>query len=131
MMSSGPNSTFGKSTMSTPAANPASTHSQYSTNPQSKPSTPVASSFGLAASPFGGGQQPGQPSFTMQAAPPVPQTAPTGAEKTFNGKSAKEMLTSFYQERNPGKLGDIEGVLKKYMVGSIVVDRSFNPSHKI
>jgi hypothetical protein len=131
MMNSGPNSPFAKSTMNTTEANPASTHSQFSTNPQSKSLIPAASSFGLAASTFGGGQQPGQPSFNMQAAPPVPQTAPTGAEKTFNGKSAREMLTSFYQERNPGKLGDIEGVLKKYMVGSIVVERSFIPSHKI
>lgn len=26
------------------------------------------------------------------------------------------MLTAFYQERNPSKLGDIDGVLKKYVV---------------
>lgn len=107
-MSSGPSSPFGNSTMEPTTANVAST------DPQKKPSTP-SSSFGLAASPFGGGQ-PDQPAFGMQAAMPVPPTGPTATEKTFNGKSAREMLTSFYQERNPGKLGDIDGVLKKYMV---------------
>jgi hypothetical protein len=113
VMSSGPSS-FGNSTMEPTTANVAST------DPQKKPSTP-SSSFGLAASPFGvpspfGGGQPDQPAFGMQAAMPVPPTGPTATEKTFNGKSAREMLTSFYQERNPGKLGDIDGVLKKYMV---------------
>ncbi len=34
--------------------------------------------------------------------------------KLFAGKSAKEMLTSFYQQKNPQKIGEIDNLLRKY-----------------
>ena len=44
----------------------------------------------------------------------TPLAAPTGTTATFLGKSAREMLTAFYQEKNPSKLSEVDRNLAKY-----------------
>ena len=45
----------------------------------------------------------------------TPLATPTGAPATFLGKTAREMLTAFYQEKNPSKLPEIDKNLAKYL----------------
>jgi hypothetical protein len=42
--------------------------------------------------------------------------APNAAAPTFGGKSPRELLTSFYQEKNPSKISDVDTLLAKYQV---------------
>jgi len=66
-----------------------------------------------SATPFG---QPASSATSPFASPPAPATATSapGATKLFNGKSARDMLTSFYQQRDPSKLSKLDFVLTKY-----------------
>jgi hypothetical protein len=38
----------------------------------------------------------------------------------FRGKSARELLTAFYQEKNPSKISDVDSLLMKYQVRSSI-----------
>ena len=105
-----PQTPFGGS-MGTPApafGAPAPSASTFGAPPSS------ASPFGapsVSASPFSGSStiafgssQPGVASGAASA----------GTQTLFNGKTAKEMLTSFYQQRNPAKVSDVDKNLAKY-----------------
>lgn len=41
---------------------------------------------------------------------------PTTPAALFGGKTARELLTAFYQEKNPSKISDVDNVLLKYQV---------------
>ena len=43
----------------------------------------------------------------------LPSSTSTGM---FRGKSARELLTEFYREKNPSKISDVDHVLLKYQV---------------
>ena len=68
----------------------------------SSPSTFGQPSAGALASPFG------QPS-SATAAP-----TPFGAAAMVRGKTARELLTEFYQSKNPTKLTEVDKLLNKY-----------------
>jgi len=88
-------------------------------------STPApAPAFGSMASqsPFGQQSSGGMSSPSPFGQPPNATPSPFGALSPaapgggalFNGKTAREMLTAFYQEKNPAKMNEIEKVLAKY-----------------
>ncbi|GFH51820.1 hypothetical protein CTEN210_08296 [Chaetoceros tenuissimus] len=91
-----------------------------------KPSaSPFGQSSGFAPSPSPFGQQAPSPSPFGQSAAPSPfgqtlaQTStPFGqqasSQKLFGGKTAREHLTLFYQQKNPSKIGDVDKLLAKY-----------------
>ena len=81
-----------------------------------------SSGFAPSPSPFG---QPTSPSPFGQTAAPSPfgqtsaQSSTTfgqqaSSQKLFGGKTAREHLTLFYQQRNPSKIGDVDKLLAKY-----------------
>jgi hypothetical protein len=43
----------------------------------------------------------------------IPSTTSPGM---FRGKSARELLTEFYREKNPSKISDVDNLLVKYQV---------------
>jgi hypothetical protein len=55
-----------------------------------------------------------QPSPFGAAAPPAPSLQPPGAQQTFQGRTAREMLVSFYQQKNPSKVAEVDKLLGKY-----------------
>ena len=76
---------------------------------------PTASPFGQSAppaSPFGQNAQPVASPFGTATAPSFGSTAVGGA--TFGGKTAREILFAFYQQRNPSKISEVDKLLTKY-----------------
>ena len=77
--------------------------------------TPAFSSMS-SSSPFG---QPNGSSFALSVGqPPLPATpiaAPAGVPRTYLGKSARDLLTAFYQEKNPSKVSEVDNLLAKYL----------------
>mmetsp|Transcript_15304 Transcript_15304/g.44239 ORF Transcript_15304/g.44239 Transcript_15304/m.44239 type:complete len:1601 (+) Transcript_15304:988-5790(+) len=81
--------------------------SAAASTPFGKPPAPAAQQspfgppVGAAPSPFGA---------------PATSAAPAagGGTKLFNGKTAREMLTAFYQQKDPSKLASIDKFLTKY-----------------
>jgi len=78
--------------MSTPAPGPFGSSTPFTSGGASSPMTPAMPAFGSSS------QQP----------------AASGQQTLFKGMTAKAMLTSFYQQRLPEKLGHVETNLKKY-----------------
>ena len=89
----------------------------------SKSITP--SPFGLSAGGFGTmsastttsfGTAPtsAAPAFGAATTAPSPFAAVQTQQHDFNGKNPRELLTAFYQQQNPQKLGEIDKVLQKY-----------------
>jgi hypothetical protein len=65
--------------------------------------------------PFGSAQATGTPFGAASAVAPTPfGAAPSQQQHNFNGKSPRELLTTFYEQRNPDKLGEVDKVLQKY-----------------
>jgi len=86
-------------------------------SPFGQPSTLGGAAPGpVSATPFGSAPPTGTTPFGQASSSPSPFGAPSGAAslKTFNGKTAREMLVSFYQERNPSKIAEVDKVLGKY-----------------
>eukprot|EP00980_Cylindrotheca_fusiformis_P014481 scaffold3875_cov123-Cylindrotheca_fusiformis.AAC.1 len=112
-------SAFGKSTAS-PFGAPASavgmaSNSSFGNATSSNiGSMPLGSGSLASASPFGSSSGIAQSSPFGTAAAPAPsmQVAPT--QNSLQGRSPREMLTQFYQQKNPSKLGEIDKVLAKY-----------------
>jgi hypothetical protein len=80
-------------------------------------STTPASTFGSSAPVFGSSAQSfGSPSpFGTPSTPAFGGTGiQTSSQQSFAGKSAREMLTDFYQKYNPGQIDKIDGILMKY-----------------
>jgi len=76
---------------------------------------PTASPFGQqapAASPFGQTSQPVVSPYGKASTPSFPAT--TGGGATFGGKTAREILLAFYQQRNPSKISEVDKLLAKY-----------------
>jgi hypothetical protein len=96
------------------APGPAFASSPFGTASTSAPSfgSPVlrASQFG---SPFS--------AVPTEASPASPFGSSAGASAnlgaaTFGGKTARELLTQFYQEKNPSKIAEVDKLLIKYQV---------------
>lgn len=68
--------------------------------------TPFGGAVGLPMSPFAA-------SSNTVAFGSVSTTQPQSAA-TFNGKSARELLTEFYREKNPEKVNQVDRLLEKY-----------------
>ncbi len=76
----------------------------------------------IATTPFGQAPTPAATPFGQSPTPAAPGVSPFGggtsaassAAKTFGGKTAREILTAFYQQRNPSKLSEIDKLLAKY-----------------
>ena len=49
-----------------------------------------------------------------QSTPFGSTAAPAGQAKLFNGKTARDLLTQFYQEKNPTKVSEVDKLLQKY-----------------
>ncbi|KAL7580077.1 hypothetical protein ACA910_005062 [Epithemia clementina (nom. ined.)] len=86
-------------------------------------SAPKFGSIAAFASPSGFGaqtttQQPGTFSFGGSSPAPTPFTQSTASPAPWSsplaGKSPREILASFYEQRNPSKLGEVDKVLAKY-----------------
>ena len=85
---------------------------------------PSQSLFGNSISGFGAMSSSPSKHFGTSPAAPVQQygaqtqsvfgTTPSQQQQSFNGKSPREILTTFYQKQNPQKLGEIDKVLQKY-----------------
>jgi|AntRauTorckE5430_2_1112549.scaffolds.fasta_scaffold03647_2 hypothetical protein len=76
---------------------------------------PVASPFGQqtpVASPFCQNSQPVMSSYDKPSMPSFGATPGGGA--TFGGKTAREILVAFYQQRNPSKISEVDKLLAKY-----------------
>lgn len=100
---------FGQSTAPSPstpfgqtAALPPSTPFGQTQSPV--PSTPFGNTTSGPSTPFG------------QAGTPIASTpfGTSGGETKFGGKTARELLVSFYQERNPSQLAKVDQLLTKY-----------------
>lgn len=99
-------------------------------------SAPSFASSMSSPSPFGGsGGLPTSPSpFTASS-----NTAPFGsasatqppAAATFNGKNARELLTEFYQEKNPAKLHEVDRLLEKYRGNEEALFRNLAQKYKL
>lgn len=77
-------------------------------------STPFSStplSFGQVSNSFVNQQRPDGGNNSL--AHTTPNTTSTGM---FRGKSARELLTEFYREKNPSKISDVDNLLVKYQV---------------
>lgn len=96
------NSPFGSTSSSTPGfGNSPSTPFGQKTSTNSafgQLSQPIASPFGQSSSPMGS-------SFGNLAG--------SGC-RTFGGKTTREILITFYQQRNPSKISEVDKVLAKY-----------------
>jgi hypothetical protein len=71
------------------------------------------------SSPFGG-------------APPAP--APSGAgggQTTFLGKSARELLVQFYQQKNPTKVAEVDKLLNKYLGNEELMFRNLAKKYQL
>jgi len=122
------NNTAPKSSMfGTPAQSPfGGTNRQTAPTPFGGSQAPALSPFGNTSSgtnsttPFGatGGLSSASP-FGSAAAPtqfgvPSPSPVQPNSQRLFNGKSARDLLYQFYQEKNPSKLAEVDKVLAKY-----------------
>ena len=123
MSASTPFSSSAPSATSSPfGAKPTTSASPFGATPGPAPSsifggsatgsTPSAfGSSGLASpSPFGQSSTPGM----GQSTPFGSTAAPAGQAKLFNGKTARDLLTQFYQEKNPTKVSEVDKLLQKY-----------------
>jgi len=85
------------------------------------------SPFGQTASsatPFGQNTKPTASPFGQAPTPAAPMSSPfgsnpntsaiSGAPTTFGGKTARELLFAFYQQRNPSKIAEVDKLLAKY-----------------
>jgi hypothetical protein len=91
------------------------------------PNTPTATPFSSQPLPFGQGSDTfanshradgGNSSLTNT----IPSTMSTGL---FRGKSARELLTEFYREKNPSKISDVDNLLIKYQVRILMSNGEF------
>jgi hypothetical protein len=80
------NSPFGSTGMATTTASPFASTSPSMASP----------------SPFG------------SSVPPAPASQPPPSNQTFNGRSARDLLMSFYQQKNPSKVAEVDKLLAKY-----------------
>lgn len=72
-------------------------------------STPFGTTGGLSSAlPFGNATAPTP--FGANSSSP----APPNTQRLFNGKTARDLLYQFYQEKNPSKLAEVDKVLAKY-----------------
>jgi hypothetical protein len=101
----------------TPAVNPPS----FGNSASGGVVAPSASPFGFAAaspSPFGtAGMLPTATPFANTSPAPFGSTAPSslqGSQKLFNGRTARDLLSQFYQEKNPSKVAEVDKLLEKY-----------------
>jgi len=77
--------------------------------PGSNNATPFGGTRGLSsASPFGNATAP-TPFGAPSSSPVQPNT-----QRLFKGKTARDLLYQFYQEKNPSKLSEVDKVLAKY-----------------
>jgi hypothetical protein len=110
-----------------------STQSPFATSKSQTSSTPFGSSSAQAPTPFGnstpsansgspfgatGGLSSASP-FGTTAAPtpfgaPSPSPMQPTSQRLFNGKTARDLLHQFYQEKNPSKLAEVDKLLAKY-----------------
>lgn len=128
-----PSTPFGPTNTGTFAASSAPSPSPFGTSvPPVNPSPfgsasaggPMASSpspFGFASGsprPFGAaGILPTASSFGNPSPSPFGSTAPSsvqGPQKLFNGRTARDLLSQFYQEKNPSKVAEVDKLLEKY-----------------
>jgi hypothetical protein len=104
----------------TPFGNPPAPGPVASSSPFGKPMASSAP-FGPTgmsttnASPFASST----PSMTSPSpfgspAPSVPAPQPQPSSQTFNGRSARDLLMSFYQQKNPSKVAEVDKLLAKY-----------------
>jgi hypothetical protein len=105
-----PASPFGAPTNAGGMASPSPFGSSSST------STPFGSGGVSSPSPFGGTSSMTQssPFGTAAATAPAPAMQAGATQNSFQGRNPREMLTQFYQQKNPTKLGEIDKVLAKY-----------------
>jgi hypothetical protein len=88
-------------------------------------SAPTFGSPSLGASPFGStpfSTVPNEASTVPPFGSSAGASAPNLGEATFGGKTARELLTQFYQEKNPSKIAEVEKLLIKYQVCGIARD---------
>jgi Ca2+-binding EF-hand superfamily protein len=98
----GTNSGFGSSATPFGISNNSTSISPFNQN-QSTSQSPFGAKVTTSTTPFG------------QSVSPTPfSTSTTSAASSFGGKSAKEILTSFYQQHNPSKIDEIDKLLQKY-----------------
>jgi hypothetical protein len=113
-------SPFGASSASTAPTPFGSTPagSLSSSSPFGKPSTPGTpfGSGGLSsAAPFGGNTPTmAQASPFGTSAPAAPAMQAPATQQTFQGRNPREMLVSFYQQKNPSKVAEVDKFLQKY-----------------
>jgi hypothetical protein len=125
--SSGDNTPSKSGMFQQPSQSPFSaSNSLTASTPFGTSSAPAQSPFGSTASsannssPFGatGGMSSASP-FGNTAAP-TPFGAPSSSsmqpnsQRLFNGKTARDLLHQFYQEKNPSKVAEVDKVLAKY-----------------
>ena len=118
-----------KSQQATPfgSSSVASTSTSFETTSGFGSSAPPfgASSNSTSDAPFAQNQGAQQSSFGTKITPsttpfgqnlsPVPFGSTTSSGSTFGGKSARDILTSFYQQHNPSKVDEIDKLLQKYV----------------
>jgi len=104
----------------------ASSNAQTSSTPFGNTSTPAQSPFGNVSasantsSPFGstGGLSSASPFGSTTAQTPFGASSPSpmqpNSQRLFNGKSARDLLHQFYQEKNPSKVAEVDKLLAKY-----------------
>jgi hypothetical protein len=88
-------------------------------------SAPTFGSPGLGASTFGSSPfstVPNEASTVPPFGSSAGASAPNLGGATFGGKTARELLTQFYQEKNPSKIAEVEKLLIKYQVCGIARD---------
>lgn len=103
------------------ASNPQVNLSQFGSSSSASRELPTSPSlFGNATAsttPFGlSGTLSASTPFGHTAATPFGSPVPShqGPEKLFNGRTARDLLTQFYQEKNPTKVAEVEKLLEKY-----------------
>lgn len=102
----------GKANVSTPA--PAFGTTGMASSPFGQPTssaTPAPSPFSAAAPATAGGVF-GTPAPTLGFGAPAPTAASTPT--ILAGKTPRELLTAFYQEKNPAKVAEVDKLLAKY-----------------
>lgn len=111
-----PPSPFGASSELSTAPSPFGASSSALTGQTTQTREPFGSPQPTSPSPFNTNAT--SSPFAKQSPGPLSsaQSMVANSEKKFNGKSARDMLTAFYTEKNPSKLSSIDDVLKKYQV---------------
>jgi len=112
MFQSSTQSPFASSTSqigSTPFGSPAQAQSPFGKAAPNSSSSPFGTTGGLSStSPFGGTVAP-----TPFGAPSQSPMQPA-SQRLFNGKTARDLLQQFYQEKNPSKVAEVDKLLNKY-----------------